>query len=97
MEYVAADGGVSRDANAPMDHQQPPSVGEQVTIAYREQDRNQAVMLGYEGNNEFLGGIGVILTAVFTTLGLILIVTGLRRGRRDEVRSPNVRCGAAEL
>ena len=48
-------------------------------------------------NSEFLGGVGLILTAVFTTLGLILTVSGLRRGGRDKVRSSNVRSGAAEL
>lgn len=38
----------------------------------------------------FLGGVGLILTAVFTTLGLILIVAGLRGRRRDKVYSSNV-------
>lgn len=96
MEYVAADG-VSRYANAPVDHEQHPSVGEQVPVAYRERDSNQAVVLGYESNSEFLGGVGLILTAVFTTVGVIVIVSALRRRRRDKVRSSNVRSGAAEL
>ena len=60
VEYMAADG-VSRYANAPVDHEQHPSVGEQVTVAYREQDSNQAVVLGYGVNSEFLGGVGLIL------------------------------------
>jgi len=96
VEYMAADG-VSRYANAPVDHEQHPSVGEEVTVAYREQNPAQAVVLGYESSSEFLGGVGLILTAVFTTLGLILIVSGLRRRRRDKVRSPNTRPGAAKL
>ena len=96
VEYVAADG-VSRYASAPVDHEQHPSVGEQVTVAYREQNPEQAVVLGYESNGEFLGGVGRILTAVFTTLGLILIVSRLRRRRRNKVRSSNVRSGRAEL
>ncbi|MBD1591975.1 hypothetical protein HC744_07955 [Arthrobacter sp. S1_S22] len=37
VEYVAADG-VSRYANAPVDHEQRPSVGEPVTVVYREQN-----------------------------------------------------------
>ncbi|WHP61178.1 hypothetical protein QMY03_09845 [Arthrobacter sp. KFRI-F3372] len=44
----------------------------------------------------FLGGVGLILTAVFTTLGLILIVAGLRGRRRDKVRSSNVGSGASQ-
>lgn len=40
VEYVAADG-VSRYANAPVDHEQHPSVGEQVTVAYRKQTRTK--------------------------------------------------------
>lgn len=77
--------------------EQHPSVSEQVTVAYRERAPNQAVVLGFESNSEFLGGIGLVLTAVFTTLGVIVIVSGLRRRRRDKVRSSNVRRGAAEL
>jgi hypothetical protein len=68
----------------PVDHEQHPFVGEQVTVAYREQNPEQADVLGYESNSEFLGGVGLILTAVFTTLGLILIVSGLRRRRRKK-------------
>ena len=95
VEYMTADG-VTRYANAPVDHEQHPSVGEQVTVAYREQNPDQAVVLGCESNSEFLGGVGLILTAIFTTLGLILIVSGLRRRRRDKVRS-SMGSGAAEL
>lgn len=94
VEYMAADG-VTRYANAPVDHEQHPSVGEEVTVAYREQHPEQAVVLGYESNGEFLGGVGLILTAIFTMLGLILIVSGLRRRRRDKVRSSNVQSAAA--
>ncbi|MDQ0768437.1 cytochrome c oxidase assembly protein Cox11 [Pseudarthrobacter defluvii] len=96
VEYEAADG-VSRYANAPVDHEQHPSVGEQVTVAYSEQNPEQAVVLGYESNSEFLGGVGLILTTVFTTLGLILTISRLGRRRRDKVRSSDVRSGAAEF
>ena len=95
VEYVAADG-VTRYVNAAVDHEQHPSVGEQVTVAYSEQDPNQAIVLGYESKGEFLGGVGLILTAIFTTLGVIIIVTGLRRRRRDEVRSSSMRGNVAE-
>ncbi|WP_459793083.1 hypothetical protein [Arthrobacter sp. AD-310] len=54
-------------------------------------------MLGYESSSQFLGGVGLILTANFTTLGLILSVSGLRRGRRDKVSSSNVHSGKAEF
>lgn len=96
VEYTAADG-VRRYANAPVDHEQHPSVGEQVTVAYREQDPDQAVVLGYESNSEFLGGVGLILTAIFTTLGAVLVVSGLVKRRRKKVRSSNVGSGAVEL
>lgn len=59
VEYLAADG-VPRYGNAPVDHEQHPSVGEQVTVAYREQDSDQAVVLGYESNSEFLGGVIIL-------------------------------------
>ena len=81
VEYVAADG-VNRYANAPVDHEQHPSVGGQVTVSYRQQSPDQAVVLGYGSNSEFLGGVGLILTVVFTTSGLALFVSGLRRRRR---------------
>ena len=81
VEYVAADG-VNRYANAPVDHEQHPSVGGQVTVSYREQNPDQAVVLGYGSNSGFPGGVGLILTVVFTTSGLALIVSGLRRRRR---------------
>jgi len=68
VEYVAADG-VSRYTSAPVDHEQHPSVGEQVTVAYREQNPEQAVVLGYESNSEFLGGVGLILTAAGPSSG----------------------------
>lgn len=96
VEYVAVDG-VSRYANARVDHEQHPFVGERVTVAYREQNPEQAVVLGYESSSEFLGGVGLILTGVFTTLGLILIVSGLGRRRREKVRRSKVRTAAAEL
>jgi hypothetical protein len=94
VEYVTADG-VTRYAHARVDFEQHPSVGEEVTVAYRAQDPEQAVVLGYESNSDFLGGVGLILTAIFTTLGLILIVSGLRRRGRDKVRGTNVGSGAA--
>jgi hypothetical protein len=94
VEYVAADG-VTRYAHARVDFEQHPSVGEEVTVAYREQDPEQAVVLGYERSSDFLGGVGLILTAIFTTLGIILIVSGLRRRGRDKVRGTNVGSGAA--
>lgn len=95
VEYVPADG-VTRYASVPVDHEQHPSVGEQVTVAYRGQNPDQAVVLGYESNSDFLGGVGLILTAVFTTLGLTLTVLGWVKRRREKVRSSNVQ-SAAEL
>ena len=81
VEFVAADG-VNRYAHAPLDHEQHPYIGEQVTVSYREQQPDQAVVLGYGSTSEFLGGVGLILTVVFTTSGLALFVSGLRRRRR---------------
>lgn len=63
VEFVAADG-VNRYAHAPLDHEQHPYIGEQVTVSYREQQPDQAVVLGYGSNREFLGGVGLILTVV---------------------------------
>jgi hypothetical protein len=87
VEYVAADG-LSRHANAPVDHDQHPSVSEKVTVAYSEQNPDEAVVIGYESDGEFLRGVGVILTAIFTSLGLILIVSGLRKSRKEKRPAP---------
>lgn len=86
VEFVAADG-VNRYAHAPLDHEQHPYIGEQVTVSYREQQPDQAVVLGYGSTNKFLGGVGLILTAVLTTPGVVLIPSKVWRRQRDKPRS----------
>lgn len=83
VEFTSADGGTHR-ASAAVDHEQHPTVGDVSEVAYREQDPDQAVVLGYESSGQFLQGIGLILTGIFTTLGIILTISGLRKRRREK-------------
>jgi hypothetical protein len=70
-----------------VDHDQHPVVGEDVTVMYREQQPDEAVVLGYESDGISVRGVGTILTLIFTTTGLILIINSIRRRRRIQ-RTP---------
>lgn len=83
VTYTAADG-TERSTSAAVDHDQHPAVGEAVTVAYREQQPDEAVVLGYESGGASVRGTGTILTLVFTTTGLILVVKGIRRSIRTK-------------
>jgi hypothetical protein len=81
VAYTSTDG-TDRRTFASVDHDQHPVVGEDVTVVYREQQPDEAVVLGYESDGISVRGIGTILTLIFTTTGLILIIRRRRRIKR---------------
>lgn len=81
VRYTSADG-TDHSTIASVDHDQHPAVGEDVTVAYRDQQPDRAVVLGYESDGVSVRGTGTVLTLIFTTTGLILIFKGIRRRRR---------------
>lgn len=81
VTYTSADG-MDRSTVAAVDHDQHPAIGESVTVVYREQQPDNAVVLGYESGGISVRGVGTILTLIFTTTGLILVFKGIRRSRR---------------
>jgi len=66
----------------PVDHDQHPTVGDPVTVAYDSQQPSRAVVLGFESGGVTLRGVGTVLTLVATGIGLIALVTRVSRKRR---------------
>ncbi|MBT2596186.1 DUF3592 domain-containing protein [Arthrobacter sp. ISL-72] len=77
VEFQAWDGS-DHATWAAVDHDQHPAVGDEVTVAYREQDAGQAIVLGFESDGVWLRGVGVVLTVIFGGLGLIFVIAFLR-------------------
>jgi hypothetical protein len=82
VRYMSADGTV-RYTSANVDHDQHPKDGEEVTVAYREQEPGQAVVLGYESDGIMVRGIGTILAMIFVPIVLILVFSKRGKRRRD--------------
>ena len=72
VEFQSADGRF-HSIEVPVDHEQRPVVGEEVTVAYRESDPEDATVLGFESDGDFLAGAGGILT--FITWGIAIPLT----------------------
>lgn len=72
VEFQSADGRF-HSIEVPVDHEQHPVVGEEVTVAYRESDPERATVLGFESDGDFLTGAGGILT--FITWGIAIPLT----------------------
>lgn len=83
VEYMSADG-VSRRTFANVDHEQHPTVGDDVTVIYSESNPGKAVVVGYESDGVSVGGIGALFTLVLTIpLGVIIIIKQFRRRRKQ--------------
>lgn len=72
VDYTAADG-VPRKTFAAVDHDQHPVVGSSVTVIYAENDPGRAIVPGYESDGVWVRGVGVVLTAIFGVMGLLLV------------------------
>lgn len=73
VEFLSADGSFHH-VWAAVDHDQPPVVGEDVTVVYREQDPGHAIVLGYESDGIWFRGVGVLLTSIFGGIAGIALV-----------------------
>jgi hypothetical protein len=83
VEYIAADG-TGHSTIATVSHDQHPTVGDDVTVIYSESNPGKAVVVGYESDGVFVGGIGALFTLIFTLpLGVILIIKQFRRRRKQ--------------
>jgi len=51
--------------------------------------RGQATVLGFESDGVWFRGVGVLLTAIFGGLGLILVITFLRGYFRKDPQGGN--------
>lgn len=85
VDYTADDGSVHFTI-ATVNHDQHPTVGDDVTVIYSESNPAKAVVVGYESDGVSVGGIGALFTLVFTIpLGLVLILKKFRRRRQQRV------------
>ncbi|MGN7252470.1 DUF3592 domain-containing protein [Arthrobacter sp. SAFR-014] len=83
VKYMSADGS-PYSTYASVDHDQHPTVGDDVTVIYRESNPNESVVVGYESGGMSVGGIGALFTLIFTIpLGLVLIIKNFRRRRKQ--------------
>jgi hypothetical protein len=82
VHYMSEDG-AERSTFASVDHDQQPTVGDDVTVIYREQNPSHAVVVGYQSDGVSVGGIGALFTLIFTIpLGLTLIIKKFRKRRK---------------
>ncbi|HEY1155669.1 MAG TPA: DUF3592 domain-containing protein [Arthrobacter sp.] len=81
VRYTSTDG-AEHLVSASVDHDQHPTVGDSVTVAYDSQQPSRAVVLGFESGGVTLRGVGTVLTLVATGIGLIALVTRVSRKRR---------------
>ena len=82
VEFQSADGRLHSVA-VPVDHDQHPVVGEEVTVAYRESDPDDATVLGFESDGNFLAGAGGILTVIFWGIAFSFVIKTLVRARKS--------------
>ena len=80
VAYQPADGTV-RYVSANVDHEQHPTEGLEVAVAYVVLDPDRAVVLGFDSSGVQLRGMGVVLTFVFWGIGLLYLVVQKRRSR----------------
>lgn len=81
VEFQSADGRF-HSIEVPVDHEQHPVVGEEVTVAYRESDPKDATVLGFESDGDFLTGAGGILTFIFWGIAFTFLIKSLVRARK---------------
>jgi hypothetical protein len=81
VEFQSADGRF-HSIEVPVDHEQHPVVGEEVTVAYRESDPENATVLGFESDGDFLTGAGGIVTFIFWGTAFTFLIKSLLRARK---------------
>ncbi len=81
VEFQSVDGRF-HSIEVPVDHDLHPVVGEEVTVAYRESDPEDATVLGFESDGDFLTGAGGILTLIFWGITIPLSVKSLVRAKK---------------
>ena len=82
VEFQSADGRF-HSVDVPVDHDQHPVVGDEVTVAYRESNPEDATVLGFESDGDFLTGAGGIVTFIFWAIAIPLTIKSLvRAGKR---------------
>jgi hypothetical protein len=82
VEFQSADGQF-HSVEVPVDHEQHPVIGEEVTVAYRESDPEDATVLGFESDGDFLTGAGGIVTFIVWGIAIPLTIKSLvRAGKR---------------
>jgi cytochrome c oxidase assembly protein Cox11 len=73
VEFMSLDGAYHYTW-APVDHDQHPVVGEDVTVIYREQDPGHAIVSGYESQGVWLRGAGTVVTGILVLIGWFVAV-----------------------
>lgn len=81
VEFQSGDGRF-HVIEVPVDHEQHPVVGEEVTVAYQESDPEDATVLGFESDGDFLTGAGGILTFIFWGIAFSFLIKSLVRARK---------------
>jgi cytochrome c oxidase assembly protein Cox11 len=81
VEFQSADGRF-HSVDVPVDHDQHPVVGEEVTVVYRESNPDDATVLGFESDGDFLTGAGGIVTLIFWAIAIPLTIKSLVRARK---------------
>ena len=82
VRYTSMDG-IDHVVSASVDHDQHPTVGDPVTVAYDSQQPSRAVVLGFESGGVTLRGVGTVLTLVAAGIGLTAAIIGATQKRRS--------------
>lgn len=73
VEFISGDG-ASHATWATVDHDQYPIVGDATTVIYAEHDPGRAIVPGYESDGVWVRGVGTVLTFIFASLGLVVVL-----------------------
>ncbi|KQQ81552.1 hypothetical protein ASF64_12605 [Arthrobacter sp. Leaf137] len=73
VEFTSGDG-ASHATWATVDHDQYPIVGDATTVIYAEHDPGRAIVPGYESDGVWVRGVGTVLTFIFASLGLVVVL-----------------------
>jgi len=82
VRYTSTDG-IDHVVSASVEHDQHPTVGDPVTVAYDSQQPSRAVVLGFESGGVTLRGVGTVLTLVAAGIGLTAAIIGATQKRRS--------------
>ncbi|MDQ1052852.1 hypothetical protein QE394_000780 [Arthrobacter sp. SORGH_AS 212] len=73
VEFTSGDG-ASHATWATVDHDQYPIVGDATPVIYAEHDPGRAIVPGYESDGVWVRGVGMVLTFIFASLGLVVVL-----------------------